>query len=406
MIRVLCLILALLFNVVEAQAHSRSESFSVWEAEGKILSGVFSIEARRATLLYGMALQDTSLQTLLINHLNETISLSQEGMICGASQTLRDLPAKPGSFRIQLTFECPKEISSANSQLHIKSFFDISPSHVHGARVDLGERWVEALLTSAQPTLTISLTKAKPVNALSNFVTMTRIGAAHVLSGLDHMAFLLALMLLCTGWRMLVWTITAFTGGHSITLALVALEWVRPASGAIELMIGFSILVAAMDSSLSGDARKRSYIMLAGLTLILMLVGFAFSPLALPSMVFIGLALYAALYGMQKPSETNALGAYLPVLLAGTFGLVHGAGFAASFLELDMRAMSILPALLAFNIGVELGQLVAFVSALAVYGLIKKWLKDYQIGQAQVVLQSALIGLGMFWFVSRALSFA
>jgi hypothetical protein len=77
--------------------------------------------------------------------------------------------------------------------------------------------------------------------------TYLLLGTEHILLGIDHLLFVLALLILVSGWRRLVWTITAFTGAHSITLAAATLGFVRVAPGPVEAVIALSIVFVAME---------------------------------------------------------------------------------------------------------------------------------------------------------------
>jgi hydrogenase/urease accessory protein HupE len=140
-----------------------------------------------------------------------------------------------------------------------------------------------------------------------------RIGAEHIASGADHLLFLLGLVLLAGWTRALLWTVTAFTAGHSVTLALAVLGLVRVSSAAVEFLIALSVLVLAVELA-QGAGRER-------------------------------------------------LLRRRPALLAGVFGLLHGLGFAGALAEVGLPGEELPLALLAFNLGIEAGQL-AFIALL------------------------------------------
>jgi len=135
-----------------------------------------------------------------------------------------------------------------------------------------------------------------------------RLGVEHILSGWDHLLFILGLVLLVGRGRALLWTITAFTAGHSITLGLAALGIVRFSPGPIEALIAFSIYLLAIE-----------------------------------------------LVRSQRGQWT--LIQRMPWIVAGTFGLLHGLGFAGALREVGLPEGEIPLALLSFNLGIELGQL-------------------------------------------------
>ncbi|UCH74775.1 MAG: HupE/UreJ family protein [Rhodospirillales bacterium] len=170
------------------------------------------------------------------------------------------------------------------------------------------------------PSATEFVIEATP-RALDVASTYLVLGIEHILLGVDHLLFVLALLILVSGWRRLVWTITAFTAAHSITLAGATLGLVQVSQGPVEAIIALSILFVAMEIVHTRQGRP-------GLT------------------------------------ERR------PWIVAFAFGLLHGFGFAGALAEVGLPENAIPLALLFFNIGVEIGQLL-FVAA--VLGVIAGW---------------------------------
>ncbi len=148
------------------------------------------------------------------------------------------------------------------------------------------------------------------------FVEYLQLGVEHLLGGLDHLLFVAGLLLLVRGLRPLLFTITAFTLGHSLTLALASLGLIRVPQSLTELGIALSILVLAV------EAAKP--------------VG------AAPSLL-----------------------ARRPWLVAAGFGLLHGLGFAGALADVGLPSGEIALALLAFNLGIEAAQLLWVAALLA-----------------------------------------
>ncbi len=158
------------------------------------------------------------------------------------------------------------------------------------------------LLDAARPTYTVPKSQLAPPVFKSYLV----LGVEHLLWGLDHVLFVLALALLVRKPWPLVFTLTAFTLGHSVTLALATLGYVRMNPAFTELAIAASILILALEI-----ARPRP----------------------------------------------DSLFRRRPWLMAGAFGLLHGLGFAGALAQVGLPQDEIPLALLAFNAGIELGQL-------------------------------------------------
>jgi hydrogenase/urease accessory protein HupE len=183
-------------------------------------------------------------------------------------------------------------------------------------------------------------------------------GVEHILLGYDHLLFVLALMLIVRSVRVLFWTITAFTAAHSITLALATLGVVTVPGPPVEAAIALSIMLLAVEIL---RARRG------------------------------------------EPSIT----ARWPWLVAFMFGLLHGLGFAGALTEIGLPRQDVPLALLAFNVGVELGQ-IAFVAAiLAVWESLRRfrWSDPFR-SQAVVVSTYGIGVMAAFWFVDRLAGFA
>jgi hypothetical protein len=149
-----------------------------------------------------------------------------------------------------------------------------------------------------------------------------RIGAEHMLFGWDHLLFVLGLLLL-TLVRKILWVISAFTAGHSLTLAITALGLFRLPSGPVELLIALSIFFLAVEV-----VRKR-----AGKT---------------------------------------SLTIRQPWIVAAGFGLLHGLGFASALADIGLPKGQEIWALLLFNLGVEIGQILFVAAVLGVYWLVSR----------------------------------
>jgi len=180
-------------------------------------------------------------------------------------------------------------------------------------RVKTADGVLQALrATPDAPMVELSASVSTPGVAKTYFL----LGVEHILFGIDHLLFVLALILLISGVRRLVETITAFTVAHSITLMIASLGWLSLPSAPVEAVIALSIVFLANEI-----ASKRS--------------------------------------GTIRLSERQ------PWLVAFIFGLLHGFGFAGALAEIGLPEGDVPAALLTFNLGVEAGQL-AFLAAVLV----------------------------------------
>ena len=181
------------------------------------------------------------------------------------------------------------------------------------------------------------------------------LGVEHILYGIDHLLFVLALLLVVAGWRKLLGTITAFTVAHSITLVLATLGFVNMPGPPVEAIIALSIVFVAAE----------------------------------------------IIHGQNgKPGLT----ARWPWMVAFTFGLLHGFGFAGALSGIGLPQNSIPLALLAFNVGVEAGQ-VAFVAAVLALSAIAKQFPFRPPTWSRRIAPYAIGSIAAFWMIERVVGF-
>ncbi len=181
------------------------------------------------------------------------------------------------------------------------------------------------------------------------------LGVEHILGGIDHLLFVLALLLLGKGFSLLLKTITAFTVAHSITLALASLGFVQVPGAPVEAVIALSILFLA-----SEIAHSR----------------------------------------MGRPGWTERY----PWVVAFTFGLLHGFGFAGALAEVGLPQNDIPLALFLFNVGVEVGQVLFVGAVLAVVGVLRR-VKIEWPAWAWRVPAYGIGTLAAFWCIQRIVAF-
>ena len=179
------------------------------------------------------------------------------------------------------------------------------------------------------------------------------LGIEHILSGLDHLLFLLALLLIVRGRWMLVKTITAFTLAHSFTLGLATLGFIHVPSRPVEAAIALSIVFLCSEIIHARNGRT-------GLTY------------------------------------------RYPWIVAFAFGLLHGLGFASALSEIGLPGSEIPIALLFFNIGVEIGQLI-FVSIILAFVWLLRRMPVHAPSWAQAVPAYAIGAVASYWFIERFL---
>jgi len=210
-------------------------------------------------------------------------------------------------------------------------------------------------LTAGDPSFTVPTQPSR----LEVVRTYFLLGVEHILSGIDHLAFVLALLLLVRGVRRVVVTVTAFTLAHSLTLAGATLGFVNMPGPPVEAVIALSIVFVASEIIHS----RRG-----------------------------------------KPGLTERY----PWVVAFTFGLLHGFGFAGALAQIGLPRTSIPIALLFFNVGVEVGQLLFITSVFAAIALAQQITRRITVPQpawAWAVPPYAIGSLAAFWVIQRIAAF-
>ena len=199
------------------------------------------------------------------------------------------------------------------------------------------------VLTPEVPRLSLAARGRAPLRQLRDFVLL---GVEHILSGFDHLLFLLVLLLAGGSWRSLLRVLTAFTVAHSVTLSLAVLDVITLPPRLVESVIALSIAYVAVENLLRrGEALLR----------------------------------------------------WRGVLTFG-FGLVHGLGFAGILQEIEIPTSSLALSLLGFNLGVELGQLAATLGATLLFAALRRFTWTSPLPRLASIGAAAL---GLFWFVER-----
>jgi HupE/UreJ protein len=379
-----------------ALAHARSMSYSTWDIRGRGAHVTVRLSELDLSRFPWAATADR--ERVLATYLTATLRLMASDSTCSVSDGPRALEAPPGRVIYEWNLGCP-----ATGALRIEStlLFDVAPSHLHFARVALdGSRVMDRVLSDAERSwpLTDTSATAKPQPRGTSVVGYLELGVGHIWTGYDHMAFLLALLLIGTSLLEVAEVVTGFTVGHSITLALAVLGYVRPERSPIEALIGLSIALVAAENVwlISGRGRVLPWIVGGVLACLALVAARGYG--RVPGLTLAGLALFSLCYlGLV---ERVARPAVLRWAIAFIFGLIHGFGFAAVLVEAHLTAERLLQGLFGFNLGVEVGQL----AVVAMIWPLLRWVSNRgRLGGVVVEVGSAAVfALGVFWFVTRA----
>lgn len=258
-------------------------------------------------------------------------------------------PKEEDGLTVEATFTCPARPAYLSFDMPLME--ELSYGHRHVAHVEAGSSVIDAVVHRRAPRFdapvgvaNVPPPAAEPAaltDVLGSFFTS---GIEHILLGLDHLAFLFGLILLGGRTRALLTMITAFTIAHSITLALAVLGVWAPSPSFVEPAIALSVAYVGVENWIVKDGEKR--------------------------------------WRITFP-----------------FGLVHGFGFAGALGQIDLPSAQIPPALVAFNLGVEAGQLAVLAVALplVLYARKNAWFRDRGVRALSLGLTVA----GCVWFVLR-----
>jgi hypothetical protein len=382
----------------QAQAHNRSQSYSTWNVSDGTVELLFTVKAREVTRLPPLEGNLLTLEALLAAHLGETIRVSSnDGTACVAKDGPQALTAAEGYLRMRAIFDCR---AAPASTVQLDSFFSMAPSHVHYARVLTdGELPAEYLFTDGRREHAIAGVGGRFDNLYKGFLQYLLLGVEHILGGVDHLAFLAALLLLVRSFRELAWIVTGFTVGHSITLSLAVLGHLSLEMWIIEALIGFTVALVAADNIGVTSGRRAPVALVTAAILLAMAIVSALWGVGLPLLTLAGLGLFTAAYMAISTSQSQARGMRPSLTLA--FGMIHGFGFANVLNEIGLPDERMAVALAGFNIGVELGQL----AVVALLWWLVRWYgqrsADWNYQPWFDTASAGLCGLGMFWFISR-----
>jgi hydrogenase/urease accessory protein HupE len=254
------------------------------------------------------------------------------------------------------------------TESYLVKHWEISPTHaaldaqsitIYGLEKTITDVLVQVILPNnsftylvkpIHPYVKLNITKPQPP-PIWQYI---QLGIYHIWTGFDHLLFVLGLLLLVKKRSRLVWTITAFTIAHSITLALATLHIVKVSSPFTEAAIALSI-------------------------------------------VFLGVELAHHYQGK------NGLTFKFPWLVSFLFGLLHGLGFASVLSDVGLPKDNIPMALFLFNVGVEVGQLSFVVGMLLLVAFIKR--TQFQFPKWTLRLPAYVLGtLAMYWFIERVVA--
>ncbi len=356
-------LVALLVGLAPAWAHQSSMTYSRARLDGAQIEFRIELDPLDVAVLIGVervtvdALSPAE-QAALAAAVPRAITLADGEAACPAGAVA--IATTEGRAAVSWTATCPAPITVFT--LTYDLLFDHDPNHTAALRVEVADRKPATALLDVDHARFVWPLTAAPPSSLPGFI---RAGIHHVATGFDHLAFVLALLLVVvivrdpdgTGWRLrplasalraTAVIASAFTLAHSLTLIAAALGWVAVPAVVVEAVIALSIVWTAVEDVLRPDVRWR----------------------------------FALTCG---------------------FGLIHGLGFARMLAALLPPTDRVLP-LLAFNLGVELAHLAVIAIALPTTWLVARAVGADRYRTRVLPAIAGLLALaGLIWLVDRVL---
>jgi len=276
------------------------------------------------------------------------VTIEGDGAACSAVPAeTRPPSAGRTTVEIVVLYACAAPIRTLLIRDGSDSFLGVDHHTIADIQWPGGSRQVVFEKGQRQVGIAVGGSPSPEQKTTGTFVSYVVMGVDHIIGGIDHLLFLLALLALSTSFWQTVKIVTAFTVAHSITLSLAALGLVAVPSAIVEPLIAASIVWVAVENLVAPAGAGRRW------------------------------------------------------LIAGLFGLIHGLGFASALIELDLTRETLVRALVGFNLGVELGQLV-FV-AVVLPPLV--WAsRPGRLPRLPQILSVIVALIGVVWLVERLLA--
>ena len=340
-----------LFAAAEAHAHRTNLSTSAVEVRGAAVAYRLTVSAHDLAVAVGI---ETDLiapvprpsfeerQAAIDTYIRTRLAIAANDEACPLGRLTSDYDRLPEAIVFTLAFACPAPVERLTITYDV--FFDVDPEHRGIGGVDWGTGAEEFVVEPLINRIEVEIAgPPRPKPFLERALRFTVLGVEHIAGGIDHVLFLIALLIVSARFLHLITVVTAFTLAHSVTLSLAWFGFIDLPARLTESLIALSIAYVAAEN------------------------------------------VWGKRFGHRW-------------MLAGGFGLVHGLGFYGILRELDLGGGALTP-LFAFNLGVEIGQvaiLALFFPALVLV-FRRPWYRS-----AMRAGSLAILALAGFWFVQRA----
>lgn len=378
-----------------AMAHTRSESHSNWTIDGRFIHAsvtIPDIEAKRLNPAGGRP-SDKQILTYLVPKVGAIAGKAS----CPIAAPPRIVAAAPGFRRAEMIFDCP---GTDDITLRFSAFFELVPTHYDLAQVQFANGdFVEQIFTTDGQTLDLTASQGgKLQNA--GFFRFIQMGVMHIFTGIDHMSFLVGLVLISRRLRDLIFVVTGFTIGHSLTLGLAVTGIIRPHAEFIDALVALTIALIGIENIVVSLKRPTGPALATGCFLLMLAILSMLGIGILPPLLLLGAALFTGCYLIVSGHLQDT--GRLRMVVTMVFGLIHGFGFASDLLESRLPKEKLAEILVGFNLGVEMGQLAVVLVITGIVMVVKRINLATPRAITVDVTSSMLVCLGMFWFIQRS----
>jgi hypothetical protein len=379
-----------------AYAHTRSETHSDWQINGTHVETTVAIPEIEVKRLGPPNSTVTNEQ--VARYMQGKATVTADGRPCANPGGAKALAATGQFRRVQYEFDCSTDKAM---KLGFSAFFELVPSHTDFAQISqTGHDFVEQLFEKDAQVIPVGGPSSEQALRNAGFFKYVQMGIMHIFTGVDHMSFLIGLVLLSKRTKDLLFVVTGFTIGHSCTLALAVTGILRPHAEYIDALVAFTIAMVGAENIAVATGKPGVVAAGMGGMLLLMALGKVLGIGGLPALLTLGAGIFAANYLMISGHLANAARVRLVVTLV--FGLIHGFGFAAGLLEMKLPTDKLAQLLFGFNIGVEVGQVCVVLAVLGVTALLIKLKLALPRRLVVDLASSALVAIGLYWFLGRA----
>ena len=359
-----------------ASAHHPELSSFVSQVTTEKVDVFFDLDAIAATKVWKLDTDGNNIidggefqagQAVVVGYLDAHFTLNNDEQPCARGALERfEVSENLDKFRILTSYTCPGPPGAVGYDNRV--FLELTEGHQHVARLQVGANVVTHVFERGASSYVLDASiLAPPVQGnragaaaqpevapatawFSVFISFVWQGVLHILIGIDHVLFVIVLVLVVRSFKQLAVIVTSFTVAHSITLALGALEIVQIPSVPVESVIALSIVYVAAENMILTEPRAR-------------------------------------------------------YVVTFVFGLIHGFGFSSVLRDVGLPPDALVPALLAFNVGVELGQLAIVAPLFPLVMFIQRRSKTAH--RKLVWIVSGLVCVvALLWFVERAFGVA